>query len=66
LEPSARSAKSIDAIKKEMRQKYQELHPAIARLGLLYQHYGVLGSNSRCVALIQAFRKVRSKMIVSY
>jgi translation initiation factor eIF-2B subunit delta len=37
---------------------YTSIHPAIIKLGLHYSHGVICGSNSRCVAMLAAFKKV--------
>lgn len=36
----------------------KELHPAVLTLGLLFSEYKIVGSNARCVAMLEAFSRV--------
>lgn len=58
LVPASRVTKAPEVLQKEMRIKGQILHPAMIKLGLMYQNYKIVGSNSRAIALMQAFREV--------
>ena len=37
-----------------------EVHPAIVRLGTQFAEMKIVGSNARCIAMLQAFKQVRS------
>lgn len=52
------AGRSVDVLRREMEVKGQALHPTLKRLGLAYQHFKIVGSNERCLALVQAFRQV--------
>ena len=41
-----------------LRNLKDDIHPAIIRLGLLYSQHLIIGSNERCIALLEAFRQV--------
>jgi translation initiation factor eIF-2B subunit delta len=50
-----KSAKSLNAkIHKE------QIHPSILRLALQYADFRVVGANARCIAMLEAFKDVRS------
>jgi translation initiation factor eIF-2B subunit delta len=38
---------------------YKELHPAVKTLALYFSEYKIVGSNARCVAMLQTFAKVK-------
>jgi hypothetical protein len=52
------STSNLFNVRKELRLKSHDLHPSIIRLSCLFQQYKILGSNARCLAMIQAFRDV--------
>lgn len=39
-------------------ERNQELHPAVLTLALLFSQYKIVGSNARCVAVLETFAKV--------
>ncbi|RZF47167.1 hypothetical protein LSTR_LSTR004876 [Laodelphax striatellus] len=46
--------------KDRLKEDYENLHPAIIKLGIQYESRIVCGSNARCVALLYAFKKMLS------
>ena len=44
---------------------YATIHPAVVKLGLQYSYGVICGSNARCVAMLAAFKKVRSECLES-
>lgn len=38
----------------------KDLHPAVLQLGLYFSEYKIVGSNARCVAMLEIFSKVNS------
>jgi len=41
----------------------RDLHPAVMKLGMQYADRVVVGSNARCIALLNALRQVRGEVI---
>ena len=41
----------------------RDLHPAVMKLGIQYADRVVVGSNARCIALLNALKQVRSEVI---
>jgi hypothetical protein len=64
LQTCDRQTKTPDVIRKELQSKGQPIHPSIVRLGVQYQHYVIIGSNQRCIAMLQAFREVCTSILV--
>ncbi|KAI8339846.1 hypothetical protein BC941DRAFT_418672 [Chlamydoabsidia padenii] len=49
----------LDASKRpDTAGSYKELHPAVKTLALCFSEYKIVGSNARCVAMLQTFSKV--------
>ncbi|XP_039301486.1 translation initiation factor eIF-2B subunit delta [Nilaparvata lugens] len=46
--------------KERLKEDYENLHPAIIKLGIQYESRIVCGSNARCVALLYALKKMLS------
>jgi len=40
-----------------------DLHPAVMKLGMQYADRVVVGSNARCIALLNALKQVRGEVI---
>lgn len=40
-----------------------DIHPAIIRLGLMFSEFKICGSNARCIAMLTAFKQVRSILL---
>jgi len=41
----------------------RDLHPAVMKLGMQYADRVVVGSNARCIALLNALKQVRGEVI---
>lgn len=41
----------------------KDLHPAVLQLGLYFSEHKIVGSNARCVAMLEIFSKVRKKVL---
>ena len=50
-----RSAKSLNA-----KVHRDQIHPSVLRLALQYADFKIVGANARCVAMLEAFKDVRS------
>jgi translation initiation factor 2B subunit (eIF-2B alpha/beta/delta family) len=37
-----------------------QIHPSVLRLALQYADFKIVGANARCVAMLEAFKDVRS------
>lgn len=50
----------LELDKKPNTEKFKDLHPAVLTLGLLFSEYKIVGSNARCVAVLETLSKVIS------
>ncbi|ORX62173.1 IF-2B-domain-containing protein [Hesseltinella vesiculosa] len=48
----------LDASKRPDTMGFKDLHPAVKTLALYFSEYKIVGSNARCVAMLQTFSKV--------
>lgn len=48
----------LELDKKPDTEKFKDLHPAVLTLGLLFSEYKIVGSNARCVAVLETLCKV--------
>ncbi|KAI7894109.1 uncharacterized protein EV154DRAFT_415741 [Mucor mucedo] len=48
----------LELDKKPDSEKFKDLHPAVLTLGLLFSEYKIVGSNARCVAVLETLSKV--------
>ena len=46
------------------KQRQDAIHPAVARLALLYAEYRIVGANARCIALVETFKEVRCRAML--
>ena len=58
LSYNTRHSKASEQLRQEMKSKNQPLHPAIIKIGHQYQHFKIIGSNNRAIAMLQTFRQV--------
>lgn len=58
LEPSA----SLETLSSSQHTN-AHLHPSILRLAQLYAKFKIVGSNSRCIAMLEAFKEVNFRLI---
>ncbi|KAI8059649.1 hypothetical protein BC940DRAFT_328260 [Gongronella butleri] len=48
----------LEASKRPDTSSYKDLHPAVKTLALYFSEYKIVGSNARCVAMLETFSKV--------
>lgn len=48
----------LELDKKPDTEKFKDLHPAVLTLGLLFSEYKIVGSNARCVAVLETLSRV--------
>ena len=49
----------LDSPKKPETSTNKDLHPAVLALGLYFSEHKIVGSNARCVAMLETFSKVK-------